>query len=487
MVAATRIVVAGSGVAGLAAALEAVRAGATVTVVEARDAVGGASALSGGGCCIVGSPVQESRGIHDSVELALEDWRSAAQGMADLGWAERYLRDSRTQVWDWCEQLGLGWQDMVRKYPDNTVPRWHRPIGGGGAVVAALVRALAPYEVTWATGTRLTGLERAPSGAVRARIESSTGAEALEADAAVIATGGFANAPDLIDASLDPASPYTGAPYLTGGGPDATGDGLRVLAGVGARTANLGNVWFYPVGVPNHRYPGSRRGLVVRGIFSDVWVNSAGERFHDERDRGGRRAALAVAAQPGAVCWGITDADETDNLLLLDDDYFGTTEVTLPERRAEFLRACPAVTTAPTLQQLADRIGVPASPLRASVDRYNAEVAEGRISDFTPDGVRLRRIRRAPFTAIRYQLIAQKTFGGVVTDGECRVLGPGGDSLPGMFAAGEVAGMAGGRINGAGAIEGTMFGPCLYSGRIAGRAASRVRVSREEAACATAR
>ena len=45
--------------------------------------------------------------------------------------------------------------------------------------------------------------------------------------------------------------------------------------------------------------------------------------------------------------------------------------------------------------------------------------------------------------------------------------------MTGLYAAGEVAGMAGGCINGAGAIEGTMFGPCLYSGRVAGCAAAR--------------
>ena len=55
------------------------------------------------------------------------------------------------------------------------------------------------------------------------------------------------------------------------------------------------------------------------------------------------------------------------------------------------------------------------------------------------------------------------------TDENCQVLRTSGAPVPGLFAAGEVAGMAGGRINGQSALEGTMLGPSLYSGRVAGR------------------
>lgn len=68
--------------------------------------------------------------------------------------------------------------------------------------------------------------------------------------------------------------------------------------------------------------------------------------------------------------------------------------------------------------------------------------------------------------------MAQKNFGGVRTDLQCRVLAASGEPIGGLFAAGEVAGMAGGRINGRAALEGTMFGPCLYSGRVAGARAA---------------
>jgi predicted oxidoreductase len=42
--------------------------------------------------------------------------------------------------------------------------------------------------------------------------------------------------------------------------------------------------------------------------------------------------------------------------------------------------------------------------------------------------------------------------------------------LPGLYAAGEVAGFGGGGVHGYRSLEGTFLGGCLFSGRTAGRA-----------------
>ena len=45
--------------------------------------------------------------------------------------------------------------------------------------------------------------------------------------------------------------------------------------------------------------------------------------------------------------------------------------------------------------------------------------------------------------------------------------------VPGLYAAGEVAGFGGGGVHGYAALEGTFLGGCIFSGRAAGRAAAR--------------
>jgi predicted oxidoreductase len=77
-----------------------------------------------------------------------------------------------------------------------------------------------------------------------------------------------------------------------------------------------------------------------------------------------------------------------------------------------------------------------------------------------------------PLIAVRLSILTRKTLGGLETDLSARVLTPSGDPLPGLYAAGEVAGFGGGGMHGYRALEGTFLGGCLFSGRTAGRAAA---------------
>src|SRR5207237_10564042 len=77
-----------------------------------------------------------------------------------------------------------------------------------------------------------------------------------------------------------------------------------------------------------------------------------------------------------------------------------------------------------------------------------------------------------PLIAVKLSILTRKTLGGLETDLSGRVLQPGGEPLPGVYAAGEVAGFGGGGMHGYRALEGTFLGGCIFSGRIAGRAAA---------------
>ena len=77
-----------------------------------------------------------------------------------------------------------------------------------------------------------------------------------------------------------------------------------------------------------------------------------------------------------------------------------------------------------------------------------------------------------PLIAVRLNILTRKTLGGLETDLAARVLRAGGEPLPGLYAAGEVAGFGGGGMHGYRSLEGTFLGGCLFSGRTAGRAAA---------------
>jgi predicted oxidoreductase len=75
-----------------------------------------------------------------------------------------------------------------------------------------------------------------------------------------------------------------------------------------------------------------------------------------------------------------------------------------------------------------------------------------------------------PLIAVRLRVLTRKTLGGMETDLSGRALGGDGQPIPGLFAAGEVAGFGGGGMHGYRALEGTFLGGCLFSGRAVGRA-----------------
>ncbi len=124
------VIVVGSGGAGLAAALDAMEHGATVAIVEREPEMGGATAISGGGCFASATPVQAEKGIQDTTELALEDWLRWGQGSADQEWAKYYIENTSASLIGWLADMGVNW-DAVNQQEGNTVPRWHHPEGGG--------------------------------------------------------------------------------------------------------------------------------------------------------------------------------------------------------------------------------------------------------------------------------------------------------------------------------------------------------------------
>jgi predicted oxidoreductase len=78
-----------------------------------------------------------------------------------------------------------------------------------------------------------------------------------------------------------------------------------------------------------------------------------------------------------------------------------------------------------------------------------------------------------PLVAIRLHILTRKTLGGIHTNVDAQVLGTDGEPIPGLYAAGEVAGGGGGGYHGYNALEGTFLGSCIFSGRNAGRHAAR--------------
>jgi flavocytochrome c len=462
------VAIIGGGGAGVAAALEAGDAGAKIVLLEQADILGGTAAISGGGCLIVGTPLQESQGIHDTPDLAFEDWVKWGQGSADEVWARYYIEHSLHDLYHWAEKHGAKWIDL--KFQEgNRVFRWHRPENNGLGLMTALIngmKAAGATEVLTSTGAEKILVEDGRLCGVRARNEKSGAATDVCAGTVIVTTGGFNSNLDMI---LEARPEFKAFKVMEGSGRGATGAGHKLVRELGGYFTHMDHIWFYVYATPDYRDPAGRRGLVFRLTPGYVWVNQQGRRFHDESRTGGASATPALLAQNPPHAWAILDTPMTAKMEVADP-YYRDGDKVRRDKVEDLLDNSPYIWKAGSLAELAKKIAVDEAGFLRELEEYNKAFDAGLEKEprFGKSLKLSKKFDTPPFYAVQLFPLARKNFGGVKTDLRCRVLNKFFDPIPGLYAAGEVAGMAGGHINGKAGLEGTMLGPSIFSGRVAG-------------------
>ena len=463
----TDVAIVGAGGAGMAAGIEAREAGARTIAFELAAEPGGASIISGGGCLIVDSPLQRAQGIEDSPDLAFDDWMRWGGSSVDAVWARYYIEHSLNDLYFWAEGLGVEWSDM-KTQEGNSVVRWTRPGGAGRELTGRLIEAYRARGGEIVPNVEITGI-RIESGRASGLkgVETVNNDEvAVDCGTVLVATGGFNSNLDMI---LDVRPDLARHRIMEGSGPNATGSGHALVREAGGYLTHLGNIWLYVYATPDYRDPRARRGLVFRGTPGYIWVNQQGRRFHNEALSGAASATPALLAQDPCHAWAIVDAAMTETMEVADPRYRVGNEVSR-ERIAELFADSPYIANSDTLDALARDIGVDETAFLDTVARYNRAFDDGLGAEpeFGKPLGASKKFDTPPFSAIQLFPLARKNFGGVKTDLRCRVLDKHFEPVPGLYAAGELAGMAGGHINGEAGLEGTMLGPAIFGGRVAG-------------------
>lgn len=348
------------------------------------------------------------------------------------------------------------------------MPRWTRSERNGLGLMTHLIdsfcgkggKLVGETEITRLRieGGRVTGLEGRNAG---------TGEPITVASkAVVVATGGFNSNLDMV---LEYCPALKSDKVLVGSGPGSTGSGHTLVRQAGGYLTHMDHIWFYVYATPDYRDPAQRRGLVFRMVPGYIWVNQQGRRFHNEALSGGNSATPALLAQSPRHAWAIMDAPMTATMEIADP-YYRDGDKVAREKVMELLDNSPFIRKAGTLPELAAGMAVDVPEFLATVARYNKACGQQRETE--PElGKPLKSSKpfdTPPYYAVQMFPLARKNFGGVKTDLKCRVLDQQLAPICGLYAAGEVAGMAGGHINGRAGLEGTMLGPSVFSGRVAG-------------------
>jgi succinate dehydrogenase/fumarate reductase flavoprotein subunit len=200
-----------------------------------------------------------------------------------------------------------------------------------------------------------------------------------------------------------------------------------------------------------------------------ILVNSDGVQFANLHDWAKAVMPPLLAHEP-ATCWWIFDEASKPQFVVSGTEW---TKYEKVERL--ILNNRDLVRKADTISELAEQVGLPAAALEETVRRWNEMVEQGEDVDFHRFGPGKTeynfkaspKIETPPFYAMQSWPITRKSMGGVAIDLECRVTDQAGQPIPGLYAVGELTGLAG--INGRAALEGTFLGPCVLTGRVAAK------------------
>lgn len=529
----TDVVVVGGGLAGIVTALECLKAGRHVTVID-RDTperLGGLALWAFGGMALVGTPLQQRMKIPDTPERALRDWLSFGElGEADTWprrWAEYYVQHSREQVYDWLVSHGLkffpavNWVERGRFGEGNSVPRYHVVWGTSRELtrrmISVMQRADAGGRLKVLSGHRVTALENSGGlmSGVQAVHEASGAQVRVEAPVVVLAMGGVNGSTEQCIANW-PAHRPRPATMLNGAHPFADGALHRLATEqLGAQLTHAGEMWNYAAGIPHPQphFPG--HGLSTIPCKSALWLDHTGRRIGPEPlvtgfDTHELCQQVAVQKQPwtwhlmnwriAAKEFAISGAEH--NQRVRDKQFIRfVLETALGNHRLvkQMQSESPHFLVDDTLAGLAQKMNaltqaeqgsqhIDPAVLQGTVDAFDANFAKGlalsnddqirrilHARQWGPEKMRtckpepLQTKGAGPYIAVQVQLITRKSLGGLQTDLQSRVLQADGRAVSGLYCVGEAAGFGGGGASGKRSLEGTFLPGCILTARAAAR------------------
>jgi predicted oxidoreductase len=413
----------------------------------------------------------------------------------------------------------------------NSVPRFHVAWGTGPAVLEPFVRqireaaarglvslkfrhrvdalTLSAGSVDGASGAVLAPSE-APRGAPSSRAE--VGGFAFRAQAVIVTSGGIGGNLDLVRRNWPKRLAAPPAKMLCGVPDHVDGRMLAITQAAGGSIINPDRMWHYTEGIENWAPIWSRHGIRILPGPSSLWLDALGRRLPPPLFPGFDTLATLehILATGHEHSWFVLTQKiiEKEFALSGSEQNPDLTGKRLDLVLGRVFGGAPAPVEAfkakgvdfaveKTLGDLARRMNaitgadlIDPTALEREVAARDSQIANGFAKDAQINALRATRrywgdrlVRVAkphrlldpaagPLIAVRLHILTRKTLGGLQTDLSARVLRENGEPLGNVFAAGEVAGFGGGGMHGYRALEGSFLGGCLFSGRIAGRAAA---------------
>ncbi|WP_017602885.1 FAD-binding dehydrogenase [Nocardiopsis alkaliphila] len=461
-----------------------------------------------------------------------DEWpRKWAEAYVDFAAGEKYswLRQQGLKIFP-----VVGWAERGGYLADghgNSVPRFHITWGTGPGVVAPFerrVRAAAErglvdlrfrhrvdeLVVTGGVVGGVRGTVLAPSDIERGQASNrdAVGEFELGAQAVIVTAGGIGGNHELVRQNWPERLGQAPAHMLSGVPEHVDGRMLGITEQAGGQIINRDRMWHYTEGIQNWDPIWARHGIRILPGPSSLWLDATGKRLPapyfpgfdtlgtlDHIMKSGHDYTWFVLSQKIIEKeFGLSGSEQNPDLtgkdvrLVLQRVLPGAPGPVEAFKRngADFVVADKLPELIRKMKEISGDDVLDADTVAREVVARDREM----VNTFTKDlqvmaihgarnyrGDKLARVasphqvldpKAGPLIAVRLHILTRKTLGGLHTDLDARVLRADGTPLPGVYAAGEVAGFGGGGVHGYRSLEGTFLGGCIFSGRTAGRAAA---------------
>lgn len=411
----------------------------------------------------------------------------------------------------------------------NSVPRFHIVWGTGPGIVAPFEQRVRAHIATGQISLHprhrvdrlittngavigVAGSLLAPSDAPRgvATSRDVIGTFEYQAEAVIVASGGIGGNPELIRQNWPSRLGTPPERMLSGVPAHVDGRMLGITEEAGGRIVNRDRMWHYTEGITNHSPVWPNHGIRILPGPSSLWLDARGERLPSPNFPGFDTLGTLEAIQRTGYSYSwfiltkqiikrefaLSGSEQNPDLtgksikLLLERAIKGPTGPVraFMEKGEDFVVADNLADLVAGMNRLTGESLLDLATIERQVRSRDRAIENKFTKDLQITAIRGARqylgdklIRVAkphrlldpangPLIAVRLNIVSRKTLGGLQTDLSGRVVNEVGQPVPGLYAAGEVAGFGGGGVHGYRALEGTFLGGCLFSGRIAGRA-----------------
>lgn len=448
------VVIIGAGGAGLAAATEAVKNKLSSIVIEKEPTLGGSSIICGGQWAVGGTDEQAARGIKDSDELFFNDMMTTGQHQNDPDVVKAYVKESKA-LYQWVtKSLGVkpvsvtlsGGMSVPRAHtfkPAEVLEAYRKFAVNGGAKImlrAKAERLLWDFEKNRIAGVRVTRRGKTIN------IQAKKGV--------VLAAGGFSRNPKMLKKY---APLLENAAVIAGTG--TQGDGILMAQAYGADMIDTN---YIKASYGFTLKPTTIKDMALTQFKGAILINKTGKRFVDESISYKVQADRAFA-QPEGKSWMVFDDSIRKTAMKLDPLQDSILWKPIDEGKCP-----PYVFMGNTIEEAARKAGLDPKAVADTVKRYNSYVDSGKDPEFGRVGLasgkgKLVRIEKGPFFIFPSTGAMIGTYCGIKITPKAEVVDVFGQTIPNLYAAGEMTG----GVHGASYMTGTAFSKAMAFGCIA--------------------